>query len=1221
MAINTQELKLLIDNIIPGNIKDNHIFFKKIFDVFFDYISDTYKLGSDSHLLLETDKALWNSDYSTLNNVDLSGIKKELIKTYLHDYNIFFDKLENDEEIHKYINKLYDELGLDRKFDATSLIDVINEEEFLIHKKFAQQKTIPLLFNYINDLVEKTGIGHLDSDGSHFKMYEGTNYNPRRAFAYTVDTSLFKPIYMSAIKPITHPLGFSFNYFKKMEVSQIDNFNIDTTIEDFKVYVMEGDNVINAYMPPLNKMPKDCSFNPTKAIPQFVVPAVNTLSQYGTAKTTIAGNTFLRTGNNKYKLVSDGIEQFEGEISNCTLMDWNLDDNSYVLHKSEDTDADIRRDLYGAMLNYNDISLTYIDLSTFDNIDSLKGRIGEIMVASDDIDGKVYQGVALDAFYDIGNRTVWLRKWDDTLGKYYWERSRYLGMNRDFITFKSNESMYSLEALKFSNFNDNIRIYSNDADRVFNPYGGCIAFFITLLDVEDVHYVMSAKKSNGTAITHSILVEPDGLYVTELNGISSKGFFNFQPNRRYQVVFNWDSNGREIYIDGEKLFLQDDNKTYNEKFYVKGVNTNTFTVNDYITIDVPLTRKSLRYQELNSYLDIISLDLKVDYKKGDTILFENLSTTTIEDIDNRINDVIISVENEIVEVQNQLLRVTTLSKDKMYISSETIRVNKLIAQARDYIENIRVIPVTIGSLNLSYNDLIRENDEGAIKQMFDAITDSESLYEYMIPTSNAGFQYFTELNEVTVGNPLYYSEQSVSKVNYILDNFDILNRPMLLPEIVEMKKDHDTYIKSDGFYNSGLQILFSQDRKIFEHYHNEMQTIDHCFTPWYIGETYSIGLDNNLLFMYYNNVQNCALIYDTDDCAFGKYLDHPKSKVDSSLEFNSSTVVYDTILSVTEMTENGKPKLIAYLNNDTRIEYVKGVYWRHYNNLNGTIIEEKSKNTIMDYSYQIRVIGSKTNDGTRVEFNGTKNIYTDYDKSKEYFKLDSQLGEVTATKSMMKTLKDSLVLDAKTRKLYIDEAHYNRIVQTLLDNGYIKDVNGILMKEIVTSCKNSYLDLLLSYWQYMVKEEIDGRVVYSTVESYFDKLIYKWDDIVLSKKDEIKYSIDQSFTENFYKEFIDIDEDTTLGETVMISSAMSDGFGFQLYRDNDEVRATVIDENSVTYSHYTAKYEDFFNSCGTIKANDTFNTYNYPTMDMTFTQKDYHTDSTNPTTQTITIHY
>ena len=1221
MAINTQELKLLIDNIIPGNIKENHIFFKRIFDVFFDYISDTYKLGSDSHLLLETDKSLWNSEYSTLNNVDLSEIKKELIKTYLHDYNTFFDKLENDEEIHKYINKLYSELGLDRKFDASKLIDVINEEEFLIHKKFSQQKTIPILFNYINDLVDKTGIGNLDSDGSHFRMYEGTNYNPRRAFAYTVDTSLFKPIYMSAIKPITHPLGFSFNYFKKLEVSQIDNFNIDTVIEDYKLYVMEGDLEINAYMPPINKMPKDCSFNPTKAVPQFIVPAVNTLSEYGSAKTKIAGNTYLRTGNSKYKLVSDGIEQFEGEINNCTLMDWNLDDNSYVLHKSEDTNEDIRRDLYGAMLNYNSIDLTYVDLSDFPDIQSLKGEIGEIMVAGDDLDGKIFQGVALDAFFDKVNRTVWLRKWDVTNGVYYWERSRYLGMNRDFITFKSNESMYSLEALKLSNYNDNIRVYSNDADRVFNPYGGCMAFFITLLDVEDTHYVVSAKKSNGTDITHSIMIEPDGIYVTELNGINSKGFFDFAPNRRYQIVFNWDSDGRHLYVDGEELFLQDDNRTYNEKFYITDINANTFTINDYLSIDIPFTRKSLRYQELNSYLDMITLELKVDYKKGDTVLFENLSTTTIEEIETKINEVIASVEREIAEVQNQLLRISTLSKDKMYIMSETIRVNKLVSQARDYLSNIRNMNVEIGSLSLSYEDLIVENDEGKIKLMFDSIEDLTSLYEYTIPTSNAGFQYFTELNELTVGNPLYYSEQSISKVNYILDNFDILNRPMLLPEIIEMKKDHDTYIKSDGFYNSGLQILFSQDRKIFEHYHNEMETIDHCFTPWYIGETYSLGLDNNLLLMYYNNIQNCGLIFDTDDCAFGKYLDHPKSKVDSSLEYSSNTKVYDIVLSVTEMEENGKPKLIAYLNNDTRIEYVKGVYWRHYNNTNGTIIEERSKNTIMDYSYQIRVVGSKSNDGTRVEFNGTKNVYIDYDKAKEYFKLDSQLGEVTATLFTRKELASALVKDAKTRKIYVDEKHYNKIVQTLLDNEYIKEVDGVYIKEIVDGCKNKDLDLLLSYWEYMIKEEINGVTLYSTVESYFDRLIYKWDDIVLSKNEELLSSINQTFSENFYKNFIDIDEDTILGESVMISSAMSDGFGFKLYRDNDEVRAVVLDDTSVTYSHYNAKYEEFFNSCGTITPSNGFNTYNYPTLDMTFTQKDYHTDSTNPTTQTITIHY
>ena len=1222
MAINTEELKLLIENIIPSNIKDNHIFFKKIFDVFFDYISDTYKLGSDSHLLLETDKALWNSDYSQLKNVDLSGIKKELIKTYLHDYNIFFDKLENDDDIHKYINTLYKELGIDRKFDATNLIDVINEEEFLIHKKFAQQKTIPLLFNYIDDLITKTGVGQFNEEDPHFRMYEGTNYNPRRAFAYTVDTSLFKPIYMSAIKPITHPLGFSFNYYKQIALEQTDNFNIDTTIEDYKVYVMQGDLEINAYMPPLNKMPKDCSFNPTKAVPQFVVPVVNTLSEYGTSKTTIAGNSFIRTSDNKYKLVSDGLEQFEGDINNCTLLDWNIDTNSYVLHKSEDTDEDIRKDLYGAMVNYNDIDLSFVDISKFDNISALKGQIGELMVNGDDIDGKIYNGVALDAFYDIQNRQVWVRKWDIVKGDYYWDRSRYLGMNRDFITFKSNESMYSLEALKFYNHNDNIRIYSLDSDLVFNPFGGCITFFVTLLDTDDTHYIMSATKQNSTNITHSILIEPDGIYVTELNGINTKGFFDFEANRRYQITFNWDANGRKIYVDGNELFLQDDNKTYNEKFYITDINTSSFTINDYVSIDIPFTRKSLSYQELNSYLETITLDLKVDYKKGSTILFENLSTKELTQIDMMLDDAIASAQREIVTVQNQLLRVSSLSKDSMYITSETIRINNLIAQTQDYIRNIKKISIAVGSLNLQLSDLIVENDEGRIKNMFDAIEDKTVMYEYSIPTSNAGFQYYTEINEITIGTPLYYAEQSISKANYILDNFDIVNRPMILPEILEMKKDHDLYIKSDEFIKSGLELLFSQDRKIFEHYHNEMETIDHCFTPWYIGETYSIGLDNNLLLMYYNNIQNCGMIFNTKDCAFGDYLDHPKSKVDTALEFSSNTKVYDNVLSVVELEENGKPKLIAYLNNNSRIEYVKGLYWKHYNNENGTLIEEKTKNTIMDYSYQIRVIGSKTNDGTRVEFDGTTNKYIDYDKSKEFFKLDSQLGEVHATKFEQNNLFKALVKDNKVRKYYTSIEKYNEMVDILKENNYIKEVSGVLVKSDRTPLelctKNNKLDDMLYNWDYMVKDETND--LYSRLDIYLDTLIYKWEDVNFKNTDELLFSFNPTVTDFFYKESIFIDENENIDDNGLISEFMTDGFGIQLIKDGIECLSIDIDEEVVTYTPYTSKIEDFYNSCGSITP-DKFITFDYPTMDMTFTQRDLTVLTTIPNvdwTPTIT---
>lgn len=1228
MAINTEELKLLIENIIPNNIKDNHIFFKRIFDVFFDYLSDTYKLGSDSHLLLETDRALWNSDYSSLNNVDLTEIKRELIKTYLHDYNIFFDKLENDDEIHKYINTLFKELNIDRTFDTSTLTDCINEEEFLIHKKFAQQKTIPILFNYIEDLIIKTGVGQFSDEETHFKMYEGTNYNPRRAFAYTVDTSLFKPIYMGAIKPITHPLGFSFNYYKQIDITQTDYFNIDTAIDDFKVYVMQGDLEINAYMPPVNKMPKDCSFNPKNNVPQFIVPAINTLSDYGSKKTTIAGNTFIRTSDNKYKLISDGIEQFEGDIVNCTLLDWNIDDNSYGLHQSEDTDQDIRRDLYGCMVNYNDISTTFVDLTSFPFIDTLGDTIGEILVNTDDVEGKVYHDVALDAFYDVKNKAVWLKKWDDVVGDFYWDRSRYLGMNRDFITFKSNESMYSLEALQFSNFDDSLRIYSVDQDRVLNPYGGCISFFITLLDIDDLHYVVTAKKSTSTSITHSIMIEPDGVFITEVNGINSKGYFDFEPNRRYHIVFNWDDSGRNIYVDGVQLFLQDDNKTYNEKFYIENVNKELYTIDDYLSIDIPFTRKSLKYQELNTYLDLITLDLKVDYKKGSTVLFENLSDTSINGIRTMMDDSIASIQREIVDVQNQLLRITTLSKDSMYIMSETMRVDKLVKQAQDYIKNISNFDIKVGDLTINFQDLIVEVDEGSIKNMFDSIDDVSVPYEYMIPTSNAGFQYNTETNELYLGTPLYYAEQYISKANYILDNFDIINRPLTLDEMLEIKKDHDSYVKGDIFASKGLELYFSLDRKIFEHYHNEMETVDNCFTPWYIGDDYSFGMDNNLLLMYYNNMANCGLIYSADDCKFGQYLDHPKSKVDSALEYGVGTIVYANVLNVSEMEENGRPKLIAYLDNDTRIEYVRGVYWRHYNNSNGTIIEEKSKNTIMDYSYQIRVIGSKTNDGTRIEFDGDKNVYIDYDKTKEYFKLDTQLGESTATLAERLVLSNDLVKDKKYRRQYMTESQYNSMVEVLKTNSYLLvDDNGIVVKvdrsNIDICSKNPLLENLMTYWEEMVKDE--ELNVYSRLDGYFDSLVYKWDEMSFNKNEELKFSLNSTINDYFYKEPIYISEEDILNDNGLISAFMTDGFGFKLYQNDNEVASIDIDNDVVTYIPYSAKLEDFFNSTGTEYPSESFVTFDYPTLDMKYIQSDYysigssHTVNWFPTVGGVTV--
>jgi len=1165
-AISTQELKLLIENSITENIKTNHIFFKKIFDVFFEYLSDTYKLGTDSHLILETDKNLWDSDYSQLNHVDLTDIKKELIKTYLHDYNIFFDKLQNDESILRYINNLYTGLGIDRSFDTSKLYDMINEEEFLIHKKFAQQKTVPLLFNYIQDLIAKTGVGQFDSDEAYFNMYEGTNYNPRKAFAYTVDTSLFKPIYDSSIKPITHPLGFSYNYYKELNSSFTEYFNLETEIVDFKVYELDGTVELNVYNDEGTMIGSACSesLDATMDVPQFSVPVVNTLSNYGSAKTNIAGITFQRTSSKEYKLVSDGLENFEGIINNCKLLDWNLDSQSYVTHEDENTDEDIRRDLYGGILNYNDKDLTLLDLSNFELYDELGDTIGEIIAGGE---------IVYDAFYDIPRKQVWIRKWDENLngegdGDYYWVRSSYLGMNRDFITFASTESMYSLEALQFSNPDDNVRIWSPDADKVLNPYGGCYTFFITLLDDENDHYIWTADKEQGTTITHSMKINTKGLYINEMNGTNSTALFDFQLNRRYHVTFNWDNNGRRVFVDGIELFLEDDNKAYNEKFFIKGVDISGFSLNEIIEIEVPLLKRSLTYDEIYSQIETKKIELNVNYLKGDTILFENYSQPFIE-IEQEIQDIIDSINGDIAAVQNQLLRVITLSKDSAYVTIETQRVNKLIESARDYISVIRNFSINFKSLTIPYLEVYVEDDERKIKDMFDLIDDDEVAFQYSIPLSTASFEFFTEVNEIILGNPYYYQEQSVVRANYILDNFDILNRPMTLIEINDMRADHDTYVKSEEFYDSGLLMYFSLDRKIFETYHNEAEAVDHCFSPWYIGETYDIGLDANLLFQYYNDMENCGLIFDAEAYAFGDYLEHPKAMVDESLEFNNNTVIYENVIGVSETEEDGKPKLIIILDNGkdvdtTRIEYIKNKYWKLYNNSTGELIESRYENIIMDYSYQIKVTGTKLTDG---EMNHI---------------LYSQLGEDKASYNDEKILKENLSYDRKYRNVY-------------------------LLNE-----PQSYTDTTTI--------TIDGEdiTLYTLTESYFDSLVTfyektNWYNDIWTRVEGFKrFDMVMNFgEESFYENEILLGSDVDfISDAEFIESSISDGHKFMTIRNGEEVKCVNIDTTPV-YESFNELGENLYNSI----AEESI------TLSQTFEQAVYDKDNNLVETKTVVINY
>ena len=242
------------------------------------------------------------------------------------------------------------------------------------------------------------------------------------------------------------------------------------------------------------------------------------------------------------------------------------------------------------------------------------------------------------------------------------------------------------------------------------------------------------------------------------------------------------------------------------------------------------------------------------------------------------------------------------------------------------------------------------------------------------------------------------------------------------------------------------------------------------------------------------------------------------------------------MIGVSETEEDGKPKLIIILDNGkdvdtTRIEYIKNKYWKLYNNSTGELIESRYENIIMDYSYQIKVTGTKLTDG---EMNHI---------------LYSQLGEDKASYNDEKILKENLSYDRKYRNVY-------------------------LLNE-----PQSYTDTTTI--------TIDGEdiTLYTLTESYFDSLVTfyektNWYNDIWTRVEGFKrFDMVMNFgEESFYENEILLGSDVDfISDAEFIESSISDGHKFMTIRNGEEVKCVNIDTTPV-YESFNELGENLYNS-------------------------------------------
>ena len=212
-------IKSAVHNLIPSNLRDQLII-KDSIDILIDHIIENTPIAIDMFNL-----------YNTKNSV----LYEELIKIFFKNfYDVFQDNIKNQELIRKLEQKHKKALTtFDRSKIETNIVNLFNNERLQELRSFAQSKGTLKGIEYIYKLVMSMGWqqGNLSVEGE-VEVTNGKNH-----MEYIVKGPLISELFENFIKPLSHPMGWTYIYYRMFTLSFKDYFFVEASYKIKEFYI------------------------------------------------------------------------------------------------------------------------------------------------------------------------------------------------------------------------------------------------------------------------------------------------------------------------------------------------------------------------------------------------------------------------------------------------------------------------------------------------------------------------------------------------------------------------------------------------------------------------------------------------------------------------------------------------------------------------------------------------------------------------------------------------------------------------------------------------------------------------------------------------------------------------------------------------------------------------------------------------------------------------
>lgn len=216
------KLKSIFEAITPQNIKDIPLI-RDAMDIFIQNLQDNASVATEIRNIFKPEN---------------EEIRENLLKIYLASLYSVISNVQTNKDI---TNKFTDDEGIVLKKDIK---DILNDEYFTSNKEYKQRVGTKLGIDYTYQLAR-----YLQTNEFVESDFELTELQP---FHFKSEGTIYRELYENVVKPLSHPLGFTYIYNRLIRNTLVDLFGVKKSYVVNKLEVRCLDGYYDVFTPDTN---------------------------------------------------------------------------------------------------------------------------------------------------------------------------------------------------------------------------------------------------------------------------------------------------------------------------------------------------------------------------------------------------------------------------------------------------------------------------------------------------------------------------------------------------------------------------------------------------------------------------------------------------------------------------------------------------------------------------------------------------------------------------------------------------------------------------------------------------------------------------------------------------------------------------------------------------------------------------------------------------------